>query len=200
MHRPDLRDVRCVCADCGSHAIAQAASATLGGNCGNCGSYALSPVPSATPSLSRESAIVLGLASTVLAFSHTGEDQAQRWLRLLRCEGQVASALRALGMPERPLGPGEPPPAERRARRDDPTRLVEERAVELACLRGQRTVGTAEVLFAVLERYAGEFTRALYIEGVTLDQLLEQMAGAPLGSPAGEHRQDPTRPPELHRR
>jgi hypothetical protein len=183
LHQVDLRDVRCVCAQCGSHTIAQAASTTLGGNCGNCGSYELSPIPSAAtarssnaPPLSRESAIVLDLASTVLPFSHTREDQAQRWLRLLRSEGQIGSALRALGVPERPLGPGEPPPAGHRGRGEDATRLVEKRAVELARLRGQRTVGTAEVLFAVLELYGGEFTRVLYAEGVTLDQLLEQMA------------------------
>ena len=173
-----------MCAGCGAHVVAQVAGVTLGGNCGNCGGYELIPIPSAgtirastaTPPLSREGAIVLGLASTVLPFSHAKEDQAARWLRLLHREGQVGSALRALGVPERPLGPGEPPSAEQRTRGEDATRLVEERAVELARVRGQRTVGTVEVLFAVLGRYGGEFTRVLYADGVTLDQLLDQMA------------------------
>jgi hypothetical protein len=184
LERKSLRQVRCVCLGCGSHVIAQAASATLGGSCGNCGSYELSPVPvSATPSssqapppLSRESAIVLGLAATVLPLSHTEEDQADCWLRLLRRQGQVGAALRALGVPERPLGTAEPPAPDQPPSRQDALRLVEERAVELACLRGQGTVGTGELLFAVLEVYGGEFTRLLYASGVTLDQLLEQLA------------------------
>jgi hypothetical protein len=129
-----------------------------------------------SPPLSRESAIVLGLASTVIPYSHTKEDQADRWVRLLRLEGQVGTALRALGVPELSLGTGEPPARGGPARRPNGARRVEERASELARARDQSTVGTVEVLFAVLSLYGGAFTRALYAYGVSLEQLLEQLA------------------------
>ncbi len=42
--------------------------------------------------------------------------------------------------------------------------------------QGQPTVGTGEVLFAVMELYRGAFTCSLYTHGVTLDQLLARLA------------------------
>src|SRR2546421_9949338 len=53
--------------------------------------------------LSQDAAIVLGLAGTAMAFAHSREDEAERWLRVLRMNGRVGEALQALGVPEAPL-------------------------------------------------------------------------------------------------
>ena len=56
-----------------------------------------------TPALSRDAAMVLGLAGTALPFARTREDEAERWLRVLRLHGGVAGALQAVGVGEAPL-------------------------------------------------------------------------------------------------
>ena len=48
--------------------------------------------------------VTLGLASTVLPYSYAKEDQAELWVRLLRCEGQVGAALCALGVSPEQVG------------------------------------------------------------------------------------------------
>src|SRR5918992_4396168 len=58
------------------------------------------------PPVSQDAAIVLGLASTALPFATSVEDEAERWLRIMRLHGQVGVALQALGVPEGPLETG----------------------------------------------------------------------------------------------
>src|SRR4051794_32410652 len=53
--------------------------------------------------LSQDGAIVLGLAATAVPFATSLEDEAERWLRVLRMHGQVGAVLQALGVPEGPL-------------------------------------------------------------------------------------------------
>jgi hypothetical protein len=45
---PEIRDVRCECGVCGTHAIGWQ-SYTLGAACNNCGSYDMRPVPVRSP-------------------------------------------------------------------------------------------------------------------------------------------------------
>lgn len=52
--------------------------------------------------LSQDAALVAALAGTAMSFSHSAEDQAERWLRALRLHGQVGCALQALGVGEAP--------------------------------------------------------------------------------------------------
>ena len=70
--------------------------------------------------LSQDAAIVLGLAATALDFAHGREDEAERWLRVLRMHGQVGEALQGLGVSEAPLmtaaRPTHTPPAGASAR------------------------------------------------------------------------------------
>ena len=67
-------------------------------------------VPSQKIELSQDAAVVAALAGTAMSFSHSAEDQAERWLRALRLHGKVGTALQALGVGEAPLstnrGPG----------------------------------------------------------------------------------------------
>ena len=138
------------------------------------------PRPQQPLDLSQDAAIVLALARTSLPFAGTSEEEAERWLRVLRMHGQVGCALQGLGVGEAPLdAPAEP----RRRKRNRPfTDVVEEatsRAFAFARRRGARAVGTVDILFAVLYLYGSAFDRELYRRGTTRDELLERLPAYP---------------------
>ena len=120
--------------------------------------------------------MVLALAGTAMAFSHSAEDEAERWLRAMRMHGRVGQALQGLGVGESPLmtgsdpHPGRPPLGTQVA--DD----VTSRAQDYAFRRNCPTVGTAELLFAVMEVYGQMFDRALYLRGASRVELLERLS------------------------
>ena len=58
---------------------------------------------SETPRISQDAAIVLALADTAVPFATSLEDEAERWVRVMRMHGQVGAALQALGVGEAPL-------------------------------------------------------------------------------------------------
>ena len=131
--------------------------------------------------LSQDAALVVTLAGTAMAFSHSAEDQAERWLRALRLHGQVGNALQALGVGEAPLMTGSEP----NGHVEEPANLplggdaVEEvtrRANAMAVSRSGDTVGTADVLFAVLDIYGRLMDRALYLRGTSREELLERLS------------------------
>jgi hypothetical protein len=129
--------------------------------------------------LSQDAALVVGLAGTAMPFAHSAEDEAERWLRALRLHGHVGAALQALGIGEAPLmtgsvpsdEPGGSPPLGAEA-----MEAVAHRAEELALKRASRSVGTVDLLFAVLERYGRLFDRALYLRGSSREELVERLA------------------------
>jgi hypothetical protein len=137
--------------------------------------------------LSQDGAIVLGLAATAVPFATSFEDEAERWLRVLRLHGQVGAVLQALGVPEGPLttearetSPSEAPPQ----RHDDVVAKVSEQAQELTRRRGGPTIDTVDVLFAVFALYGGAFDRALYVRGTSRAEVIERLcdkAGASVG-------------------
>jgi hypothetical protein len=130
-------------------------------------------------SLSQDAALVVALAGTAMSFSHSAEDEAERWLRALRLHGHVGSALQALGIGEAPLMTGsEPsdhisgsPPLGSKA-----LEIVARRAEQLAQRRDSTAVGTVDLLFAVLELYDRLFDRALYLRGSSREELIERLA------------------------
>jgi hypothetical protein len=131
--------------------------------------------------LSQDAALVVALAGTAMPFAHSAEDEAERWLRALRLHGQVGSALQALGVGEAPLmtssdpepdGPGTPPMGA------DVLDEVTHRAGDFAAGREAETVGTPDLLFAVLEVYGKLFDRVLYLRGTGREELVERLAGA----------------------
>jgi hypothetical protein len=132
------------------------------------------------PPMSQDAAIVLGLASTALPFATSVDDEAERWLRILRLHGQVGVALQALGVPEGPLetGAGErlPQPADQSERRAEPVTEVLSHARELARRRGAATTGTLDILFALFSIYGRAFDRALYARGTSREELLASLA------------------------
>ena len=113
-----------------------------------------------------------------MPFAHSAEDEAERWLRALRLHGQVGAALQALGVGEAPLmtsatdeadSPITPPLGA------DVLDKVTRRAGELADARSAETIGTPDLLFAVLDVYGKLFDRVLYLRGTSRDELAERL-------------------------
>jgi hypothetical protein len=130
--------------------------------------------------LSQDAALVVALAGTAMPFAHSAEDEAERWLRALRLHGQVGAALQSLGVGEAPLMTGSDP-------QDEPGTPpfgadvldeVTRRAGGLAAARDAETVGTPDILFAVLDVYGKLFDRVLYLRGTSREELAERLAGA----------------------
>jgi hypothetical protein len=148
-------------------------------------------MPSTSIRLSQDAAITLGLARTAVPFAATPEDEAERWMRVLRLHGQVGLAMQALGVGEAPLESPAAPRAVRLLRERDPDALVvdrvEQRARELAAERRAQLVSTVDVFFALLDVYGGSFERALYARGVTRLELIEELCrdGFPVPAPYG---------------
>jgi hypothetical protein len=143
---------------------------------------------SAVPTLAPDAALVLGIAATAIPFARTPDDEAERWLRLLRLHGEVGVALQGLGVGEgsltshetsAPIGGGEGgarPSNGPAAVREDVIALVSERAARLADERGADGVGTRELLLGVLDVYGDVFERTLRAHGTDSDELLERLA------------------------
>jgi hypothetical protein len=136
--------------------------------------------------ISQDAAIVLALADTAVPFAATLEDEAERWVRVMRMHGQVGAALQGLGVGEAPLetpaaGPGDRDGTGRALGRNAVT-AVGAAAGALARERGATVVTTVDVLFAVMELYGRAFDRALYVRGATRDELVEKLAGTPISA------------------
>ena len=128
--------------------------------------------------LSQDAAIVLALAETAIPFASTREDEAERWVRVLRLHGQVGGALQALGVGEGPLEtvahavPAQTP----RLLGENVVAKVAEASQSYARARFAKLVGTVDVLFGVLEVYGKAFDRALYVRGTTREELIQRLA------------------------
>jgi len=138
---------------------------------------------SPAPKLAPDAAIVLGIAATAIPFARTPEDEAERWLRLLRLHGEVGAALQALGVSEDSLraDAGEFVDGERFADAVNPDHrdviaLVTEHAARVALGRGAAGIGTIDVLMAVMEVYGTVFERALHAHGTDADEVLQRLA------------------------
>ena len=129
--------------------------------------------------LSQDAAIVLALADTAVPFAHSPEDEAERWVRVLRLHGAVGAALQSLGVGEAPLETAAQPASVRLLRRrplgEDIVEMVTQSARMFAVGRRSQAVCTIDILFALFEVYGKTFDRALYIRGATRDELLEKL-------------------------
>ncbi len=128
--------------------------------------------------LSQDAALIVALAGTAMPFAHSAEDEAERWLRALRLHGQVGSTLQALGVGEAPLTTGSEPGNEPTGTPPLGPQVLDDvtkRAGELAAARRAETVGTPDVLFAVMDVYGKLFDRALYLRGTSREELAERL-------------------------
>jgi hypothetical protein len=158
---------------------------------------------SSAPTLAPDAAIVLGIAATAIPFARTPEDEAERWLRVLRLHGEAGSVLQALGVSENAIGldrqngHADPTPSAAPAdvsggspadgarggagsgpggERRDVLALVGESAARIATARGAAGVATTDVLMAVLDVYGPVFERALRAHGTDSDEVLGRLA------------------------
>ncbi len=133
--------------------------------------------------LSQDAALVVALAGTAIPFAHSAEDEAERWLRAMRLQGQVGSTLQALGVGEAPLMTGSDH-AHTEVQQGTPNLGpdvlddVTERANHFAVTRKADSVGTTDILFAVLDVYGKLFDRALYLRGTSREELIERLTSA----------------------
>lgn len=113
----------------------------------------------------------VALAAAALPFARSADEEAERWLRILRLNGTVGTAMQALGIPEQPLIDG----AARVA--GDGCRAPVESVVESAAChaRDRRAdrVATEDLFAGVLATYGDAFERALAVRGSTAEEVAE---------------------------
>jgi hypothetical protein len=151
---------------------------------------------SAGAGLAPDAAMVLGIAATAMPFARTREDEAERWLRILRLHGDVGTTLQALGVSEGSLpangegAAGEGAAGEgaaitgggtqsssRDADERDAVAQVSELAVHKAAERGDAGVTTTDVLVAVMDVYGADFDAVLRAHGTDREEVLERLGG-----------------------
>ncbi|HEX8073672.1 MAG TPA: hypothetical protein VF545_01700 [Thermoleophilaceae bacterium] len=129
--------------------------------------------------LSQDAAIVLALADTAVPFAASPEDEAERWVRVLRLHGWVGAVLQSLGVGEAPLETTSQPASVRLLRRrplgEDVVQMVTQRAHDFAVAREAGAVCTVDVLFALFVVYGKTFDRALYVRGTSREELIERL-------------------------
>ena len=125
-----------------------------------------------TPDL--DSALVLGMASTAIPFARSREEEAERWLRILRLHGEAGAALQALGVSEAPL---EGPAVHDEG--DAPSEDVVARVVDAAAAAAERRQApcftTTDVLTAVIDVYGNDFNQVLRSHGTDRQEVLERL-------------------------
>jgi hypothetical protein len=132
------------------------------------------------PPLDPNAAIVLGIASTAMPFARSPEDQAERWLRVLRLHGEAGITLSALGVSEARLqAPDEQPHSEHARPMNgdgaDAVARVSDEASRIARSREADRVGTADVLVAVMSVYDADFDRVLEARGTDRSEVLDRL-------------------------
>jgi hypothetical protein len=130
----------------------------------------------AQPSPDLDAALVLGMASTAIPFASSREQEAERWLRILRLHGEAGIALQALGVSEAPLEHDsehhEHPVA---PNGEDVVGRVVDAAVASASRRHAPCFGTSDVLVAVIDVYGNDFSHVLRAHGTDRDEVLERI-------------------------
>jgi hypothetical protein len=129
--------------------------------------------------LAPDATVALALAATAMPFARDADEEAERWLRILRVHGEAGVALSALGVSEAPLegaagpataGASDPAPRDR-----DATTHVTEQAAHVAAQRGAELVTTSDVLVAVMQVYGEHFDRVLLAHGTDRDEVLARL-------------------------
>jgi len=132
-----------------------------------------------SPALSNEAAMVLGLAGTAMPFARSREEEAERWLRVLRLHGDVSGALQSLGIGEEPIAAPDGSSGNghdsRQGTEHEVVTSITQSATESAKRRSVQTVGTVDVLIGAMEYYGEDFDRVLKAYGTDRDEVLERV-------------------------
>jgi hypothetical protein len=134
---------------------------------------------SSGPTVAPDAAMVLGIASTAMPFARTADEEAERWLRVLRLHGDVGSALQALGVSEDSLvsSEHETHDATDGLHSEAVTNIAAE-AVKVAAARNSPGVATTDVLIAVMSVYGTHFDHVLRAHGTDRDEVLARLGVA----------------------
>ncbi|MGE5617483.1 MAG: anti-sigma factor antagonist [Candidatus Woesearchaeota archaeon] len=134
----------------------------------------------ATPPLTADAALMLGIASTAMPFARSAEDQAERWLRALRNHGESGAVLASMGLSEGTLEEAEDGHPDEVSAPGDPDAVatVTRAASQIAVERGSPKLGTTDVLQAVIDVYGAIFYRVLSAHGVDPAVLKARMSSA----------------------
>lgn len=128
--------------------------------------------------LSQDAMTVLGLAGTALPFAESIDDEVERWLRPLRLYGKAGASLQALGVGEARLDNAADVVSEPIEHSPQETlQLVTSAASKHAAERGAPTVGTLDILAAVMHHYGDAFERALTRRSSDSAELVAHLAG-----------------------
>jgi hypothetical protein len=125
--------------------------------------------------LSEDAITVTALAGTALAYASSVDDEVERWLRALCQYGEAGMALSALGIDENRPGGESPAPADALPDDEDRVASVLTSAEEFALQRGVRTVGTVDLLLAVMRVYGQSFDNALAARETDRAELVEHL-------------------------
>jgi hypothetical protein len=126
--------------------------------------------------LSRDAVTVLGLAGTALPYANSVDDEIERWLRPLRLYGESGAALQGLGVGEARNQDSKKPEAKHSEQPPSETlHTVTTEATRIAAERGAETVGTLDILRAVMEHYGEDFEQALEGHSGTTAELMDQL-------------------------
>ncbi len=143
--------------------------------------------------LAPDAQMVLGIAATAIPFARTPEEQAERWLRVLRLHGEVGATLQALGVSEDSMRmhADRSAPGARAGETDlaagDVMAMVTDKAAGIAHERGAPGLSTTDVLKAVMQVYGAVFERALRAHGTDAEEVLARLAAeAPRQEAAAE--------------
>jgi hypothetical protein len=127
--------------------------------------------------LTGDVTLMLGIAVTAMPFAESTEDEAERWLRLLRRHGEAGVVLASLGVSEARIeGPRElvagdhPEPGHSRV-----IASVTARASRIAIQRQAERVTTTDVLQAVAQVYGATFDRVLKAHGGDIEELATRL-------------------------
>lgn len=123
---------------------------------------------------------MLGLAGTAMAFAGSREEEVERWLRALRLYGEAGATLRAVGVDEGSDAASVTAASFANNGRDpDTLACVIACAQQFALQRRARCIGTAELLFAVMQVYGAAFDRALAASATDRSELVERLGCVP---------------------
>jgi hypothetical protein len=120
--------------------------------------------------------MVLGIASTAMPFARTADEEAERWLRVLRLHGEVGVALQALGVSEDSLlGADADAQADAEGLHSEAVTNIAAEAVKVAAQRNSPGVATTDVLVAVMRVYGAHFDHVLRAHGTDRDEVLSRL-------------------------
>jgi hypothetical protein len=135
-----------------------------------------SPSAQARPPLTGDAALTLGIASTAMPFTESVQDQAERWLRVLRRHGEAGVVLASIGVSEMARRERDGVTDEQTAVEGDVIASVTEHAGRIAAQRKSAKVATTDLLLAVMHVYGVVFEHVLAAHGGDIDELAVSLA------------------------